>query len=104
MPCIFKFRGDSSMVAKIRKVLMFTDSDTGYNSSQCRKVEFKRTEAPATPWIMLNYIPLNQDGKTIVLSGGCIEICTNYPYYSIASIIRTPLFQKPFGYVNSSDN
>ena len=33
VPCIFKFKGDSRIVAKIRKVLMLTDSDTGYNSS-----------------------------------------------------------------------
>ena len=73
MPCIFKFKGDSSIVAKIRKVLMITDSDTGYNSSRCQKVEFKRKEAPATPWIMLNNIPLNEDDKTIVLSSGWLN-------------------------------
>ena len=73
VPCVFKFRGDSSTIAKIRKVLMITGSDTGYNGSQCQKIESKKTEAPATPWIMLYNIPLNQDDKTIVLSGGWLN-------------------------------
>ena len=34
-----------------------------------------------------------------------VQLLLNYILvYSRASIIRTPLVQKPFGYVNSSDN